>query len=230
LELVHRGAYHNNTQSDDDLEDTSNPVRTEFIQLRDIRRIEKDIKAEDIQLDSDDGRSTLLWVKRLRANGYLLGFKSKTDPPPPNSYLAPDVFTLMVQTGWQRKMCRRYSNTILCIDAIHNVTMYENLQLTMLVVRDRWTHGIPVTWMLASKGCQQTIQYFLKLARTQSPLIVPRCIMTDFDNTQINACRANYKFFYTALLVAHPPRLAAALQDYRIPRTLGPSQEMGPDE
>jgi hypothetical protein len=73
--------------------------------------------------------------------------------------------------------------------------MYENLQLTTLVVRDRWTHGIPVAWKLASKGCQQTIQYFLKLARAQSPLIVPRYMMTDFDNAQINACRANYSSF-----------------------------------
>jgi hypothetical protein len=42
----------------------------------------------------------------------------------------------MIQTGWQHKMYQKYSSAILCIDATHNVTMYEHLNLTTLVVRD----------------------------------------------------------------------------------------------
>jgi hypothetical protein len=48
----------------------------------------------------------------------------------------------MVQTGWQRKMFEKYGGAILCIDATHNVTMYENLNLTTLVVRDKLGHGM----------------------------------------------------------------------------------------
>jgi hypothetical protein len=115
--------------------------RTEFITLRDIRRIEKDIEAEDVRLHPDDGQSTLRWVEILRRKGQLLGFKSKTDPPPPGSNLPRDVFTLMIQTKWQRQMFAKYGEALMCIDATHNTTMYEHLNLTTLLVRDRWRHG-----------------------------------------------------------------------------------------
>jgi hypothetical protein len=96
------------------------------------------IEAEYIQLHSDDGCSTLLWVERICNKGHLLGFKSKTDPPHADSYLADNVFTIMIQTGWQHKMYQKYGSAILCINfnATHNVTMYEHLNLTTLVVRN----------------------------------------------------------------------------------------------
>jgi hypothetical protein len=193
LDLLHAGTYHEDNTFEDDNPTECTAVRTDFIQLRDIRRIEKEIEAEHIQLHSDDGRSTLLWVERLRDKGHLLGFKSKTDPPPADSYLADDVFTIMIQTGWQRKMYQKYGSAILCIDVTHNVTMYKHLNLTTLVVHDSWAHGIPVGWMLASNGCQETIHYFVRLVQNQSPLVIPRYIMTDFDHAQINACRAGYR-------------------------------------
>ncbi|KAJ7191589.1 hypothetical protein GGX14DRAFT_407102 [Mycena pura] len=141
------------------VDDTFVAARTEFIQLRDIRHIERDIEAKTVQLHPDDGQSTIRWVKILRIKGHLLGFKLKTDLPPPNSNLAPDVFTLMIQTDWQRRMFYKYGGALLCIDATHNVSMYENLNLTSLVVRDKWAHGIPVAWMIASEssGSQATI-------------------------------------------------------------------------
>ena len=138
----------------------------------------------------------------------LLGFKSKTDPPPPGSNLAPDLFILMIQTPWQKAMFQKHGEHLLCIDATHNVSMYENLNLTTLVVRDKWKHGknrnivrhilanpgtgIPVAWMLASNGCQETIYFFLKLNRVQNPSTIPRRIMSDFDWPQINGCTAAY--------------------------------------
>lgn len=115
--------------------------RADFIQLRDIRRIEKDIEAETIQLDPEDGRSILKWVKILRDKDCLLGFKSKSDPVPSGWNVAQDVFILMVQTPWQRKMFAKYGSGILCIDGTHNTSMYENLDLTTLVARDNWKHG-----------------------------------------------------------------------------------------
>jgi hypothetical protein len=96
---------------------------------------------ETVQLHPDDGQSTIRWVENLRAKGHLLGFKSKTDPSPPDSGVPEDAFTLMTQTDWQRHMFQKYGGNLLCIDATHNVTMYENLNLTSLVVRDKWAHG-----------------------------------------------------------------------------------------
>jgi hypothetical protein len=139
--MLHRGVYDQDTLFECDLNADSVAARTEFIELRDIRRIEKDIEAEAVRLHPDDGQSILKWVERLKAKGYLLGFKSKTDPAPPGSGLAPDLFLLMIQTDWQRSMFAKYGEKLVCIDATHNVTMYENLNLTTLVVRDRWGHG-----------------------------------------------------------------------------------------
>ncbi|KAK6988248.1 hypothetical protein R3P38DRAFT_2804725 [Favolaschia claudopus] len=112
LRLVHRGVYDNDNLFEEDFDDGFVASRTEFIQLRDIRRMQKEIEAETVRLHKDDGVSTLQWVERLRANGHLLGFKSKTDPPPPGSGLAPDVFSLMVQTKWQQKMFLKHGQHI----------------------------------------------------------------------------------------------------------------------
>jgi hypothetical protein len=136
LDLLHARTYHEDNTFDENNPTECTAVCTDCIQLRDIQQIEKEIEAEYIQLHPDDGCSTLLWVERIRNKGHLLGFKSKTDPPPANSYLADDVFTIMIQTGWQRKMYQKYGSAILCINATHNVTMYKHLNLTTLVVRD----------------------------------------------------------------------------------------------
>jgi hypothetical protein len=111
------------------------------IQLHDIRRIEKQIEAETVHLDPDNGISTLRWVHNLQRKGQLLGFKSRSDPPPLGSGLDQDIFVCMIQTNWQRSMFAKYGKGILCIDATHNTTMYENMNLTTLVVQDRWGHG-----------------------------------------------------------------------------------------
>ena len=35
-------------------------------------------------------------------------------------------------------------DSLVGIDATHNTTVYKNLNLTTIVVRDDWGHGIPV--------------------------------------------------------------------------------------
>ncbi|KAJ6475881.1 hypothetical protein DFH09DRAFT_849576, partial [Mycena vulgaris] len=105
LKLRHHGVYDSDNLFDSE---ASTAARTEFIELRDIRRIEKQIEAEAVRQHPDDG--------------HLLGFKSKTDPVPPGSNLPPDVFLLMIQTDWQRRMFAKYGADLLCIDATHNVT------------------------------------------------------------------------------------------------------------
>ncbi|KAJ6490439.1 hypothetical protein DFH09DRAFT_947897, partial [Mycena vulgaris] len=122
LKILHCGAYEGDEGFEHDLDDTLVATRTEFIELRDIRRIEKQIEAETVRLHPDDGLSTIRWVERLRLKDQLLGFKSKTDLVPPGSNLAPDIFTLMIQSNWQRSMFQKYGEHLLCIDATHNVT------------------------------------------------------------------------------------------------------------
>ncbi|KAJ7776084.1 hypothetical protein B0H14DRAFT_3508317 [Mycena olivaceomarginata] len=111
-------------------EGTEAAARAEDRTLRDIRRIEKAIEAESVRLHPDDGQSTLRWVEKLRAEDKLLGFKAKSDLPPAGSGLDPDAFVLMLQTKWQKKKFEQYGEQLLCINATHNTTVYENLNLT----------------------------------------------------------------------------------------------------
>ncbi|KAK7055933.1 hypothetical protein R3P38DRAFT_2761082 [Favolaschia claudopus] len=175
VQHVHRGIYDNDNLFEEDLDDGFVASRTEFIQLRDIRRIQKDIEAETVRLHKDDGQSTLQWVEKLRADGHLLGFKSKTDPPPPGSGLAPDVFSLMVQTKWQQKMFVKHGQHILCIDGTHNVTMYENTTLTTLLVRNRWGNGIPsaaARWRASEASRGPITSTHLKAAAALLPVLL----------------------------------------------------------
>ncbi|KAJ7746841.1 hypothetical protein DFH07DRAFT_691342, partial [Mycena maculata] len=55
LSIIHGGVY-----DQDDLferDETVKAARSEFIELRDIRRIEKEIEAENVRLHPDDGES-----------------------------------------------------------------------------------------------------------------------------------------------------------------------------
>jgi hypothetical protein len=79
--LIYRGVYGNDDVFERDLDDNFIATRSEFIQLKDIRHIEKEIEAESVRLNPDDDLSTIRWVENLRIKGHLLGFKSKTDPP-----------------------------------------------------------------------------------------------------------------------------------------------------
>ncbi|KAK6971284.1 hypothetical protein R3P38DRAFT_3242736 [Favolaschia claudopus] len=156
LHLIHGGVYHQDSLFDSD--DTTTASRNDFIQLQDIRRIEKAIEAESIRLHSGDGESTLLWVERLRAQGMLLGFKAKSQPPPADSGLEPDVFILMVQTKWQKQKFEQYGRELVCIDATHNTTIYENLNLTTLLFAYSLSTGIPIAFMLASASVKLHIR------------------------------------------------------------------------
>jgi len=163
-----------------------------LIVLADVRRIEKRIEAQLVRLDRDDGKSVRKWTEQLESEGSLLGFKSVSCPVPTKSGLADEVFLLAIQTKAQQTLFREFGNTLAFIDGTHNTTMYENMVLTTIIVRDNWGHGIPAAWMLASSGTQETISFFLSLVRGQNPSVIPWRIMSDRDLAQINACQLVY--------------------------------------
>ena len=119
------------------------PHRNDFITLADVRRIEKAIEAEAVRLERDDGKSVFLWAEKLRAADGLLGFKSCICPAPPESGLPDDAFVLAFQTPSQRDQFHLHGNKgIAFIDGTHNTTMYKNMTLTTIIVRDHWGHGM----------------------------------------------------------------------------------------
>lgn len=107
----------------------------------DIRAIEVAIEAEKVHLEKDDAGSTLAWVKKLEAEGSLLGFKGCNDPSPEGSNIASDTFFLAIQTPWQQSVHDTIAEYVLCIDGTHNTTQYYNCNLYTILGRDKWGHG-----------------------------------------------------------------------------------------
>jgi MULE transposase domain len=51
---------------------------------------------------------------------------------------------------------------------------------------------MPAAWMISSNGTEDTINFFLKSIRTQSPSVFPEIFMSDKDHAQMNAIRCQY--------------------------------------
>lgn len=208
LRVVHQGAFDDPLALKD-----RKVVRTDFITLADIRYIAIGIEAETIRLAKDDEESTLEWVKQLREQDMLLGFKAVTDPVPEGSNLASDTFFLAIQHPWQREVHEEIAETVLCIDGTHNTTQYYNCNLYTVLGRDKWGHGtlvsfrsrpspltlialslptgIPLAWLIASNGQEETLAHYLRLYQARNPK-APRWFMSDRDQAQLNAIRLIY--------------------------------------
>jgi len=99
------------------------------------------IEQECIRLHLEDAISTRLWVDRLKADNINIFYKDRLDSSPIGSRLQQDTFVLCIQTGFQIDVFRRLGNGWIGIDATHNTTQYQDLQLFSIVARDRWGHG-----------------------------------------------------------------------------------------
>lgn len=184
-------------------------TRTDFVTRADVRAIEVAIEAETVRLAKNDGDSVRLWVERLIASDSLLGFKACNDTLPEGSGMPPDTFFLAIQTPWQREIHEEIADTVLCVDGTHNTTQYYNCNLYTILGRDKWGHGmllrqfhwqyltrlcaaltgIPLAWLIASNGKQETLQHYFRLYRQRNPK-VPKWMMSDKDLAQINAMEA----------------------------------------
>ncbi|KAJ6616308.1 hypothetical protein B0H10DRAFT_2219529 [Mycena sp. CBHHK59/15] len=138
LDEITKNMYHESNL--DDLR-SKQADRRHFATRADVRRIEKMIEEETIQLASGDGTSVLEWVKKLREQGHFVFLKRSDEAPPSGSDLDPDSFVLIIQTKYQRECWENYGSHFASIDGTHNTTHYENMTLFMLLVRDNWGHG-----------------------------------------------------------------------------------------
>ena len=115
--------------------------RDYYITMRDINRYRRIVVDEKICLDNNDAISLRLWVLQLQHDGSVCLLKDKIDPAPPESGLSPDSFVLCIQTKFQKDCFLALGSDFVSIDATHNTTQYEGLQLFTLLVRDLWGHG-----------------------------------------------------------------------------------------
>jgi hypothetical protein len=109
--------------------------------MHDINHYRCIVVDEKIQLDDNNVISLRLWVLRLQQDGAVCFLKDNIDPSPPESGLSQDSFVLCIQTKFQRDCFLALGSDFVSIDATHNTTMYEELQLFTLLVRDLWGHG-----------------------------------------------------------------------------------------
>ena len=89
----------------------------------------------------EDAISTQIWADKLRSENARVFHKNKLDLPPPDSSLQQDEFVMCIQTPFQLDAFRRLGDYFIGIDATHNITIYEGLQLFTVIARDRWGHG-----------------------------------------------------------------------------------------
>ena len=100
------------------------------------------IEQETIQLHAEDAISTRLWVDKLKSNSVNVFYKDKLEQPPSGSGLQQDAFILCIQTPYQLDAFRHLGSGFIGIDATHNTTQYQDLQLFTIIARDRWGHGM----------------------------------------------------------------------------------------
>ena len=99
------------------------------------------VQEEKICLHPEDGISTRLWIDKLKSNGTRVFYKDKTQDPPPDSMLEQDTVILYIQAEFQLDVFQRLGDGFIGIDATHNITQYENMQMFTIITWDRWGHG-----------------------------------------------------------------------------------------
>jgi hypothetical protein len=110
--------------------------------LWDVSQMSRAVEQETIHLHPEDAIFIKLWMDRLKEDNMNVFYKDKLTPPPPASRLQEDTFILCVQTPFQIKafQCLKDGGFI-SIDAMHNVTHFQDVLLFTIIARDRWGHG-----------------------------------------------------------------------------------------
>ena len=110
--------------------------RDYYITMRDINCYHCIVVDEKICLDNNNAILLQLWVLQLQHDGSVCLLKDKIDPAPPETGLSPDSFVLCIQTKFQKDCFLALGSDFVSIDATHDTTQYEGLQLFTLLVRD----------------------------------------------------------------------------------------------
>ena len=116
--------------------------RDHYISPAYVNRYARELEQANVRLHKKDAISVRLWIDQLKEKNILAFLKDKITPPPPGSDLDPDEYILCMQTPFQLDAFWRLGNGFIGIDATHNVTHYLGFLLFMIVVRDRWGHGM----------------------------------------------------------------------------------------
>src|ERR1700761_5679325 len=115
-----------------------------FADFRDVSHATHVLDAETIQLHPEDVISLRLWVERFREENIRVFYKDKIDPSPPDLPMHEDHLIVFLQTQFQLDAFRRLGSRFIGIDATHNTTIYPDMMLYTVIMRDEWGHGVLV--------------------------------------------------------------------------------------
>ncbi|KAE9393407.1 hypothetical protein BT96DRAFT_943960 [Gymnopus androsaceus JB14] len=128
--------------------------------------------------DVQNGVSTDDIIKKLHANAYSEFNDSLQQPVSCDSFItvhnvhqikrAINVETITLASDDGQSVCA-WAADLAAKDSLLGFKAVFNMILTTLAVHDKWGHGIPVAWMIASSGTEPTITYFLCLVKQHSP-------------------------------------------------------------
>ncbi|KAG8976619.1 hypothetical protein FRC05_003458 [Tulasnella sp. 425] len=152
-----------------------------------LRRIKTEMDGLRYRQDGNDAVSVHRWVAKLRKLDCILDYHQAGDP---HDSIDSEDFSLIIQTPWQRRIFAETGEYVLCMDGTHNTQVYGYTLFTLLS-RDKYGHGVPVAYMISSRGTERVLTHFLRLFRDRNTM-TPHVIMTDYDVAQINALRSVY--------------------------------------
>ena len=90
-----------------------------------------------------------LWVQELitEPDNPVIFYKPQGTP---HDHLKDEDFLLCLQTAFQRNMMIKYASKIICIDSTHNITQYD-FMLTTVLVLDEFEEAVPVVWAVSNR-------------------------------------------------------------------------------
>lgn len=119
-----------------------------------------------------------------------------------------DIFMLGLQTKEQADIMKMASQTILIVDATHNMDQY-GCQLLNVVGVDELNRGYPIAHCIRSKMDEVTLKHIFEAIKIKIPDLNVNCVITDDDPTLINSMNSGFHE-----LVRH------FLRDWHFKRTL----------
>ncbi|KAK3928260.1 Antitoxin [Frankliniella fusca] len=171
-------------------------TRNEFITIKALRERKRKMAAEK-SLHSDDSQAVYMQMQLLREEDFnpILIYKPEGQKlvygPESANNLPLDVFMLGLQTEEQEALMKMASQSILIVDATHDMDQYGHKLLNVVRV-DELNRGYPLAHLISSKMDEHTIKYFFEALHLRMPDMDVNCVITDDDPALINSMNLGF--------------------------------------
>ncbi|KAK3924323.1 Methionyl-tRNA formyltransferase [Frankliniella fusca] len=172
-------------------------TRNDFINLKTLRE-RKRLMVAAKSLSANDAEAVKMLFERLVEEEYnpvliYKPYKAELQHGPQSAINLPqEVFMLGLQSKEQADMMRMASQTILIVDATHDMDQY-GCKLLNVVGVDELNRGYPLAHLISSKMDEHTLKYFFEALRLRLPDLEINCVITDDDPALINSMNMGFQ-------------------------------------